>query len=157
IPPDQTAAIEVYKEAAAFAPHFIYNVSGVEAYRAILLNIEDNWPAGQPRPYWYEGVATKTREITEYVIEPTKQFPERKIAARMRQLLARNNPILFSQLQTAWQEEYGKGVPDVLGIVGGYDGFYLLAYGLAAAVGAGEAPTGPNLSKGMARLMPPGE
>jgi hypothetical protein len=157
IPADTTQAVDVYKQAAAFAPHFLFNVTGVELYKAILQQIEDNWPAGKPRGYWFEGVAARTRENTDYVIESTKLNPERKLATRMRQLQGRDDPQQFVSFNSAWNTEYGKDVPAVLGLTGGYDGFMILALGSVATISAGQKVTGPNLAQGITKVVAHGD
>ena len=65
------------------------------------------------------------------------------------------NNQLFLNFKQAYKTKFSDGTdPAVFGAAGSYDAAYLLAY---ASVANGAAPvTGPNLAKGLKKLVPPG-
>ncbi len=153
--PDTTAITN--RIANEFKPHILLIVGTAEVITRGLGPIEEKWstaPDAQPRPFAILAEGAKVSDLVAMVGATQSSFPERKLTSRLHVFGPRYNAALQAALATRYQGAYGEELPDVYGVAGSYDAFYVIAYALAAT--QTRPPSGPSIAAGLEQLVPPG-
>jgi ABC-type branched-subunit amino acid transport system substrate-binding protein len=154
-PDAETATI--VSQCVSFKPHFMMGFGSAELTSKGLVPIEEQWitgPAGSPRPFLVFSEGAKGPEIIAAVSASESAHPDRKLRERLRVFGPRYNADLYKFLASRYQGVYGEEMPDIYGVTGSYDAFYLIAYALIANQ---TLPlTGGAVAEGLKRMVPPG-
>jgi ABC-type branched-subunit amino acid transport system substrate-binding protein len=139
-------------------PNIIMLIGTAEVLTKGLVSIENQWPTGTdspPRPYYVVSEGAKLAELISAVGQSASTHPDQKLAKRVQVFGPRYNDTLYNQLQTRYKASFNEPLPDVYGVTGSYDAFYLLAYAMLATQSAA-SPTGATIATGLARTVAPG-
>jgi ABC-type branched-subunit amino acid transport system substrate-binding protein len=141
-----------YREAAgeltAFAPDIVLYLGGGAIFRGVVETAEAAW-AARPGPRPLYAMATVLPDETFAFVGTHRDRRRRFFGMTTRSTTAPNAHFVMHFNESAEQKTSRTSCPNE-----SYDAFYVLAY---AALAAGSGPlTGSALSKGIARLLPPG-
>ena len=143
---------------ASFLPNIILVLGTAEVITKGVAPIEEQWPtgAGAPeRPYYVISEGAKLIQLVTTVGQSDTSHPDRKLKDRVRVFGPRYNDALYSYLQDRFRAAYNEAMPDIYGVTGSYDAFYLIAYAMLAS--QSQVPlTGISVAAGLARTAPPG-
>lgn len=142
-----------------FMPNFVLLVGTAEIISKGMVSIEGQWPTGASspaRPYYLVSEGAKLAELISAVAQSTDRHPDQKLTSRVRVFGPRYNQTLYSLLQNRYSAAYNEPMPDIYGVTGSYDAFYLIAYALLASQNP-SVPTGASIASGLARTVPPGQ
>ncbi len=161
--PDLTANPNADTQAAVtsivqtFKPHLILAIGTAEVVTKGLDPIEEQWITGtgaQPRPFYVFSEGAKLTQLASVVTASEAAHSDRKLKARVQVFGPRYNDKLYDLMQTRYSAVNNVAMPDVYGVTGSYDAFYLIAYALTAS--SASEPSGASVADGLKRLVPPG-
>ncbi len=142
----ETKTAEVVAQLAQFAPHVI--IQGASMESNVIEPLEAAWSRRDYRPRWLWWTAI-----------PRRLFGWIGKSAERRSRFFGLEPVSSTSVNARFVMHFNESSPTKATLTNGpnttYDAFYLLAY---ATYALGEEPvTGPNLSRAIARLVPPGK
>lgn len=133
---------------AAEHPHVIVVAMGQDFPTYYVRTIEDEWPAGAPRPYYV--LSNLSHEVTPYA-------PVIGLDDALRKRFSGTRPAITPELEAnvgsyvlRYRQEYNNQQPD--SNHSGYEAFYALAYAIAAA-SQQSMLDGPHISTGFESLV----
>jgi hypothetical protein len=144
--PEYQAAVE---DILHFHPNVIIYLEGDYFLPHILEPLESAWPADAPRPYYAASLGEfGDADLVSYV-EKHKELRRRLFGIQLPMAVSVNAKFAMHYNDSYTPKVTPANAPGVV-----YDGLYLLAY---AAHVAGEArPSGIDMARAIARLVPPG-
>lgn len=141
-----------------FKPHVVLLIGTAEMITRGLEPLEEQWITGtgaQPRPYYFFSEGAKLGQLISAVTASAASHSDRRLASRVQTFGPRYNNQLFELMQTRYAAANNNSpIPDVYGVTGSYDAFYLVTYALIAS--GTFPPTGQTIAAGLARTVPPG-
>jgi branched-chain amino acid transport system substrate-binding protein len=140
-------------EVTQFLPDVLVLFGTDEVARAFAL-VEQQWPAGVPRPY----LLMSDGALVTPFFEAVDRFRGDGGADDPRRRIRGTSPANPSGATfTSYKLRFGAAYPtsDPYYTAPAYDAAYVIAYGIAAA--QGESLTGASIAKGIHRLLPPGD
>jgi branched-chain amino acid transport system substrate-binding protein len=156
--PDADTQSVVTNIVQSFKPHLLLAIGTAEVITKGLDPIEEQWSTGadaQPRPFYILSEGAKLIQLASSVAASVASHPDRKLKDRMHVFGPRYNDTLYDLLLSRYAAAYNnEQMPDIYGVTGSYDGFYLVAYALAAI--RAPQPTGATIAEGLMHLVPPG-
>lgn len=156
--PNADTQPQVSSVVQTFKPHVILMIGTAELITRGLEPIEEQWVTGsgaQARPFYFFSEGAKLGQLITAVAASEASHPDRKLMSRLQTFGPRYNNQLFELMQTRYAAANNNApMPDVYGLTGSYDAFYLLTYALTAS--GTFPPTGKSIATGLARTVPPG-